>query len=215
MGTGVDDSSGYDVQNLGGSAENVLEDSTALTAVGTGDSNNHANHPEKRQANKIGAGIYDLGTGVDDGSGYDVQNLGGSAENVLEDSTALTAVSTGDSNNHANHPERRKRSPRPQLGNDAGGAEKVFDGMDSGAGQGVENGMDNAGTLISNEGFAAGALVPSKDKRQLGNDAGGAQAIFDGIDSGAGQGLENGMDNAGTLISNEGYAAGNLVPSKA
>lgn len=158
------------------------------------------------------AGIYDLGTGVDDGSGYDVQNVGGDAENVLEGSTSLTAIGTPNSNPGTNHPVPGKR----QIGNDAGGVEAVFDGIDSGAGQGVENGLDNGGTLISNEGYAAGNLVPSKQrKRQIGNDAGGLESVFDGIDSGAGQGVENGLDNAGTLIQNEGYNAGATVPAKA
>ena len=102
---------------------------------------------------------------------------------MLEGSTSLTAIGTPNSNPGNDHPVPGKR----QIGNDAGGVEAVFDGVDSGAGQGVENGLDNAGTLISNEGYAAGNLVPSKKqrKRQIGNDAGGVEAVFDGIDSGA------------------------------
>ncbi len=106
------------------------------------------------------AGIYDLGTGVDDSSGYDVQNLGGATENILEGSTDLTAIGTPNSNPGTNHPVQRRKA---QIGNDAGGAQAIFDGIDSGAGQGLENGMDNAGTLIENEGFAAGNLVPTKE----------------------------------------------------
>ena len=159
------------------------------------------------------AGIYDLGTGVDDSTGYDVQNAGGDSENILEDSTALTAIG-GPNSNPGDHHAGANGKRRRQLGNDAGGVEAVMDGVDAGAGQGVENGLVRGGTLIQNEGYAAGNLVPDKQRRQLGNDAGGAEAVFDGIDGGAGQGVENGLIKGGTLIQNEGFAAGALVPDK-
>jgi hypothetical protein len=232
LGTGFDDSTGYDIENVGGDAENILEDSTALSAIGAPNSNNGANNAgaqqgqqvnskklkAKRQANKIGTGIYELGTGVDDSTGYDIENLGGDAENVLEDSTALTAIGAPNSNNGANNAGAQQGqhiNSKRQIGNDAAGIDAIFQGVDAGAGQGLENGMDNAGQLIEHEGFVAGEAVPSKrNRRQLGNDAGGVDAIFQGIDAGAGQGIENGLDNAGQLVENEGFAAGQTVPNR-
>ena len=39
-------------------------------------------------------------------------------------------------------------------------------------------------------------------------------AFADGVDTGVGQGSQDALTNAGTLVATEGVAAGNAVPSK-
>ena len=55
------------------------------------------------------ASVADLGTGVDDGSGYDVRNAGATTEAVLEGSTGLTALTGANSDPDAKKLRRVKR----------------------------------------------------------------------------------------------------------
>lgn len=192
--TGFDDGTGYAVQNAGAS-------------VGTDEENlaNLGNLPatsaiKRRQANKIGAGISSITTGFDDGTGYAVQNAGASID-ATEESLA----------NIGNLPTTSDVGRR-QFANTGFGAEALLDGVDTGAGQGSQDALTNAGNLVAADGVAAGGLVPAR--RQLANTGYGAEALLDGVDTGVGQGSQDALTNAGTLIATDGVAAGQMVPSK-